>query len=214
MIAEHRPWSPTRGVDCALNDYIFAIYHARQYTSERIVMSGNVGRESQLIMFTSASFVVSFRSKIVEICPIDRHIAQFARACFLTNSCIGGNITLLTSSCNKTTRVTSSEIVFLVGQRSRVADLYFIIRLSTIVNPSASYINCHPQLCHLHSTLQPVKEDFTCQSFPLSWKLTPTIRTNFLWLENNFPSHSQIAILFSITPKLPATLVFLSWELC
>lgn len=50
---------------------------------------------------------------------------------------------------------------------SKVVDLYFIIRVSTIVNPSVSYINCHPQLCHLHSTLQEnVKEDFTCQSFP------------------------------------------------
>jgi len=48
----------------------------------------------------------------------------------------------------------------------KVVDLYFIIRVSTIVNPSVSYINCHPQLCHLHSTLQGnVKKDLYVNLF-------------------------------------------------
>lgn len=49
-------------------------------------------------------------------------------------------------SSHKTRRVAFLEIIFLARRVSKVADLYFIIRLSTIVNPNASYINCHPQL--------------------------------------------------------------------
>lgn len=54
----------------------------------------------------------------------------------------------------KITHVTFSEIIFLTRQGPKVSDLYFIIWVSTIVNPNASYINCHLQLCHLHSTLE------------------------------------------------------------
>lgn len=72
----------------------------------------------------------------------------------------------------KIMHVTFLKITFFTRQKSKISDLYFIIRVSTIVNSKTSNINCHLQLCHLYSTLQQsVKKDSMRQ--PLTFDRDP-----------------------------------------